>query len=206
MAEPFRGPQMSRRGWLLAGLMTPLFSAKGAPPLIVTFDGDNLHVSSLGVHFLRGVSLTRLKEGSTVEYVVSLALFRDQFLTQFKRSERHFFVSYDVWGTGDVFAVATHDAPVRKATNLSLSATETWCLENVGISPSGLTPDRQFWLQLDLRSVPPRLSSILRPDSVSVDLIELASRRPGADEHQVLRSDPLRLMDLKGAPRRGRAG
>ena len=62
MPEPSRGLQISRRCWLLASLVAPLFPARGAAdPLIVTFDGDNLHVSSLGLHFLQGKSLSRLK-------------------------------------------------------------------------------------------------------------------------------------------------
>jgi two-component system, NtrC family, nitrogen regulation sensor histidine kinase NtrY len=155
MAEPSRGLQISRRGWLLAGLLAPLFPAKGADSLIVTFDGDNLHISSLGVHFLQGKSLNRLKEGATVEYVATVGLFRDPFVTQFKRSEHHFFVSYDVWGAGDVFAVSTPGPPARRATNLSLSATETWCLERLALGTVGIPKNEQFWLQLELRTVPP---------------------------------------------------
>jgi len=203
MAAPFRGLQISRRRWLLAGLVAPLFPATGADTLIVTFDGDNLHVSSLGLHFLQGKSLSRLKEGSTVEYVVTISLYRDQFLTQFKRTEAHFLVSCDVWGTGDVFAVSTAGPPPRKRTHLSLSATETWCLDNVGVAP-GIAPERQFWLQLELRTLPPKLSSVLGDKSFSVDIIELASRISGMDERQIRRTGPLRLMDF--GTHKGRAG
>jgi hypothetical protein len=204
MAEPSRGLQISRRGWLLASLLAPLFPARGADAPIVTFDGDNLHVSSLGVHFLRGKSLNRLKEGSTVEYVAAISLFRDQFVTLLKRTEAHFLVSYDVLGTGDVFAVSTPGPPPRKAMNLSLSATETWCLENVEISAAGIARDRQFWLQLELRAQPPKLSPVLGPEGISVDLIEVLT--PGADERQTFRAGPLRLADLVRTPRKGRAG
>jgi hypothetical protein len=205
MAEPSRGLQISRRGWLLAGLIGPLFPARGAAPLIVTFDGDNIHVSPLGVHFLQGKSLSRLKDGSTVEYVAQVTLFRDQFVTQFRRSEAHFLVSYDIWGTGDEFAVSTLGPPSRRAINLSLSATETWCLDRVAIAASGIAPDRQFWLQLDLKTLPPKLTSVLGDKSISVDVIELASRVPGADERQTFSAGPLRLADLLRT-RKGRAG
>jgi len=204
MPEPSRGLQISRRRWLLASLVAPLFPARGADALIVTFDGDNLHISSLGLHFLQGKSLSRLKEGSTVEYVATVGLFRDQFVTQFKRSEHHFFVSYDVWGTGDVFAVSTPGPPARKATNLSLSATETWCLGNVFIGATGLDPDRQFWLQLELRAQPPKLTSVLAPGGIHVNVIEVLT--PGQEERQSFRTGPLRLEDLVRTPRRGRAG
>jgi hypothetical protein len=204
MPEPSRGLQITRRGWLMASLVAPLFPARGADPLIVTFDGDNLHISSLGLHFLQGKSLSRLKQGSTVEYVATVGLFRDQFVTQFKRIEAHFFVSYDVWGTGDVFAVSTPGPPARRAMNLSLSATETWCLENVGIAATGIAPDRQFWLQLELRVQPPKLTSILDGGGIHVNVIEVLT--PGQDERQTFPIGPLRLEDLVHTPRRGRPG
>jgi hypothetical protein len=204
MAEPSRGLQISRRRWLLAGLATPLFPARAADSLIVTFDGDSLHVSSLGLHFLQGKSLNRLKEGSTVEYVAAIALFRDQFVTQFKRSEFRFVVSYDVWGAGDRFEVSTAGPPATRAINLSQSATETWCLESVGIAVRGIPPDRQFWLQLDLRAVPPKLSSVLGDSGINVNVIEVFT--PGADERQTFKAGPLRLADLVHTQRKGRAG
>lgn len=205
MPEPSRGLQISRRRWLLAGLVAPLFPARGADSLIVTFDGDNLHISSLGLHFLQGNSLNRLKDGSTVEYVATVGLFRDQFATQFKRSEHHFFVSYDIWGTGDVFAVSTPGPPPRRRTNLSLSATETWCLENVVVATAGMPPDQQFWLQLELRTVPPKLTSILQPGGgLHVNVIEVLT--PGQDERQIFRTGPKRLADFVPSPRRGRPG
>jgi len=204
MAEPSRGLQISRRSWLIAGLLAPLFPARAADSLIVTFDGDNLHISSLGIHFLQGKSLNRLKDGSTVEYVATVGLYRDQFATQFKRSERHFFLSYDVWGSGDVFAVSTPGPPQRRAANLSLSAAETWCLEHMPVATTGLARDEQFWLELELRTVPPKLSSILGPGGIHVDLLDALT--PGSDERQIFRRGPMRLVDFVVTRQRGRAG
>jgi hypothetical protein len=184
-------------------LLAPLFPARAADSPIVTFDGDNLHISSLGLHFLQGKSLNRLKGGSTVEYVATVGLFRDQFVTQFKRVEEHFFVSYDVWGTSDAFTVTT-GPPVSRASNLSLSATETWCMERLIVGTAGIAPDRQFWLQLDLRTVPPKLTPVLGPSGVYVNIIEAVT--PAQDERQSFRTGMLRLEDLVRTPRRGRQG
>jgi hypothetical protein len=205
MPEPSRGLQISRRGWLFASLVAPLFPARAADSLIVTFDDNNLHISSLGLHFLQGKSLSRLKDGSTVEYVATVGLFRDQFVTQLKRpAEYHFFVSYDIWGTGDVFAVSTPGPPARRATNLSLSGAETWCLERVVVATVGIARDQQFWLRLELRTVPPKLSSVLGETGIHVNVIEVLT--PGQDERQTFTSGPLRLEDLIRTPRKGRAG
>ena len=203
MAEPSRGSQISRVGWLLAGLTVSLFLARAADSLIVTFDGDDLHVSPLGVHFLKGKSLSRLKEDATVEYQAQVTLFRDQFVTPFKRSELRFDVSYDIWGTGDQFGVSTVGTPSRKATNMSRDATETWCLERVAVAATGIAPDRQFWLQLELRTVPPNIWPVVGDKTLSVNIIDFWSRIPGADERQVFNAGPLRLKDLLHTQRRG---
>jgi hypothetical protein len=204
MPEPSRGLQISRRRWLLAGLVAPLFPARAADSPIVTFDGDNLHISSLGIHFLQGKSLSRLKDGSTIEYVATVGLFRDPFVTRLRRVDAHFFVSYDVLGTGDVFAVSTPGPPASRATNLSLSATETWCMERVLVGTAGIAPGLQFWLQLDLRTVPPRLGPVLGATGIHVDIFEALT--PGQDERQTFRTGMLRLEDLVRTPRKGRLG
>jgi hypothetical protein len=206
MQAPSRGPQISRRGWLLAGLLAPLFPARAADLPLVSFDGDNLHISSLGFHFLRGQSLTRLKDGDTVEYVATVSLFRDRFATPFKRVENHFFVSYDILGTGDEYAVSTPGPPKRNKSNLSQSATETWCMERVVVAPGGIAKDQDFWLQLELRTVPPKISSILSGQrGLHVDFMELVT--PAQVERQVFRTEhPLRLDDLTKASGGGRRG
>jgi hypothetical protein len=140
-----------------------------------------------------------------VEYVATVSLFRDRFATPFRRVENHFFVSYDIWGAGDEYAVSTPGPPQRRATNLSLSATETWCLERVTVTPLGIAKDQDFWLQLDLRTVPPKMSSILNGQGLHVDLMEVVT--PGEQEKQTFRTErPLRLDDLKKPSAGGRRG
>jgi hypothetical protein len=193
MAEPSRGLQISRRGWLLAGLLAPLFPARAADIPIVTFDGDNLHISSLGLHFLQGKSLSNIRIGSTVEYVATVQLFREQFASPIKRVEDHFFVSYDVWGVGEAYAVSTLGPPARRVANLSLSDTETWCMERVSVATAGIPKDQEIWLQLELRTVPPKLKSLFDGKGIHLDLIEALT--PGQDERQKFQRR-LRLADL----------
>jgi len=65
MAQPARDIRISRRSWLLAGLGIPLLRARAEEPLLVSFDGDNLHVAAPGLHFLTGKPLSRLKDANT---------------------------------------------------------------------------------------------------------------------------------------------
>src|SRR5665811_149768 len=97
MPLPARGSQISRRSWLLAGLAVPLFPARSAQPIEVTFDGDNLHVSAPGLHFLTGKPLERLKGAATVVFLSQLTLFSENHDAAIRRVPERFVVSYDLW-------------------------------------------------------------------------------------------------------------
>ena len=202
MADSAWNAQISRRGWLLAGLATPLF-VRGQEPFGVTFDGDNLHVAAPGLHFLTGKPLARLKDGATVVYLSALTLFSDPYLTVLRRTADRFVISYDIW-SDDKFAIVVPGS--RSAKNLSTAAAEQWCLENMAINAAGLPPDRPFWLQLDMRTADQReLSSLVSDGKLSfANLILFLSKKPGADDPQWKRqAGPLRLADLTRTPGRG---
>jgi hypothetical protein len=206
MEQPSRVLKISRRSWLVAGLVAPFFSARGAETLAVTFDGDNLHVSDLNLHFLTGKSLQRMKDGASVLYLTQLTLFSDGWITPMRRTPvQRFVVSYDVWEEGK-FSITMPGAVPRSAVDLSAQAAEVWCLENLVISALGLAPDRPFWLRLEMRSGEPKdFSSVLSESGISLrSLMLLLGRKPGADDAQWTReAGPLHLADLTRTPGRG---
>jgi len=201
MADSAWNKKLSRRSWLLASLAAPLFRLRAADPLAVKFDGDNLHVSSPTLHFLSGKPLSRLKDGATVVFLSQITLFTDPFVTVFGRpSQDRFIISYDIWE--ERFSVTVGQ---RSASNLLAAAAEAWCQENLTINATGLAPDRQFWLQLDMRTANPKeLSSLVGPGGLSFSkMIEMLGRRSGADDPQTWRAGPLRLHDLVRVSGRG---
>ena len=206
MADSARNGRISRRSWLLAGLAAPLFRARASQSLTVTFDGDNLHVSAPSLHFLTGKPLARLKDGATVVFLSQLTLYSDPYTTVLRRAPvpvERFVISYDIWAD-DKFCVVVPGS--RSATNLSAAATESWCLESMAITATGLSPDRPFWLQLDMRPADQReLSSVMNGPGLSLgNLILLLSRKPSSEDPQwTLRTGPLRLVDLVRTRGRG---
>ena len=199
--------RISRRSWLLAGLAIPLFRARAEPVLRVTSDGDNLHVAAPQLHFLTGRPLARLRDGNVVVFLSQLTLFREDHVTAIRRKYERFTVSYDLWE--EKFQVGTA-VDRRSASRLSLEDTETWCLDNLAISSLGLETQRPFWMRFELRAASEKEISALAGDTgISIrSLIEMFSRRPGADEgHWALNAGPLRLGDLpRTAARRIRIG
>ncbi|MGA2268857.1 MAG: hypothetical protein ABSH44_10350 [Bryobacteraceae bacterium] len=205
MPGPARGSQISRRSWLLAGLTVSLSPARGAQPIEVTFDGDNLHVSAPSLHFLTGKPLERLKDAATVVFLSQLTLFGENHDTVIRRVPGRFVVSYDLWE--EKFSVTQLGSAPRSTSHLlSAAAAESWCLEGLAISALGLAQDRPFWLRFELRPAEQKdLASGAGEPGLSLrSLIEMFSRRPGPDDLNWTReAGPLRLEDLRRAAGRG---
>jgi hypothetical protein len=205
MAHSARDNRISRRCWLLAGLAIPTFRARAADPLQVTFDGDNLHVATPGLHFLTGKPLERLHNADTVAFVSQLTLYSDANGTVFRSYRDRFIVSYALWE--EKFAVTIPGQPPRTQLNLTAAQAESFCIENLAISALGLTPDRPFWMKFELRTAAQKdLSSLLGESGISVSsiMIDLLSRKPGINDPYWSRSaGPLRLADLPRTLLRG---
>jgi hypothetical protein len=210
MATESRDERVSRRRWLMASLALPLSRALGLmaepPPLGVTWDGDNLHVSAPRLRFLNGKPLERLKNGGTVVFLSQLTLSTDPgWQTPLRRIPDRLVVSYDLWE--ERFSVTRLGHEAQSKSRMTAADAERWCLESLAISSFGLTPDRQFWLRLELRVADSKeLASVVGEPGISITgLIEVFSRKPGADDLRwSLDAGPLRLTELaRTQPRRG---
>ncbi len=207
MAPLARKTSISRRSWLLAGLSLSVSRLRGEERTNVLFDGDMLRVAAPNAHFLTGKPLQRLKDGATVVYLAQLGIYDD---SAFQRPYRlaqvdRFAISYDVWDV-DKFSVAMLTTTPKKAGNLSASATEAWCLENLAISASNLAVDRRFWLRLYMHTADQRdLSGVVAGPGLSLaEFVMRLGRKPGADDPPfILEAGPLRLADLVRTPARG---
>jgi len=207
MAQPARNLRMSRRDWLLAGVAIPLFRARAAELLAVSFDGDNLHVTAPGLHFLSGKPLGRLKDADTVTFLSQLTLFSDAFATVVKRTPERVVVSYDLWE--ERFAVTILSASRRTRSGLTLPEAEAWAIDNLAMSSLGVPTDRPFWLRFELRTASQKeLSRVVGESGISLGgLVEFFSRKPTSDDPYWTRSaGPFRLVDLPRTIARGRIG
>ena len=200
--KPSRGRKnavtINRRHWLLAGVAVPLSCLGATERLNVTWDGDDLHVAATQLHFLAGKPLDRLKDGAAVVFLTQLTLTTDRFTTSLRRTPDRFVISYDLWE--EKFSVTKLGEGQRTASHLSAAAAETWCLDNVAISATGLPQDRPFWLRFELRAAEPKDEAAVIGDSGLnlTRLIEIFSRRPRDQQPQwTAEAGPLRLADIK---------
>jgi hypothetical protein len=196
--DPKVAGTISRRRWLLAGGVLFLPGVRGAEHLTVAWDGDDLHVAWPELHFLTGKPLRRLQDGASVVFLTQLTLTTDNFTSVLRRTPERFVFSYDLWE--EKFSVTKLGPGRRTASRLSADAAEAWCLDNVAISASDLTPGRPFWLRFELRAAEPKdEAAVLGEPGINLTrLIEIFSRRPRDEQpHWTAEAGPLRLGDLK---------
>ena len=186
----------TRRSWLLACLAIPLCRLRAATTFSVTYDGDSLYPVAPDLHFLTPKVVNRLRDSAdTQAFISQLTIFGGQNEV-LRQAHARLIVSYSIWE--QTFTVAIQPG-FRSQEGLSAARAESWCLENLAISASGLDPIKPFRMRLELRSVQRTdLSRVLGDMGISlVSMIDIFSRKAGArEETWTLNTDWLRLVEL----------
>jgi hypothetical protein len=195
-----------------------LFCASVAPTaqnyaeqMVVHLDGDYLRITLPHLDFLKGKPLERLKDGASVAFISQLSIGTSpNSLTPIARAVARFALSYDIWEERfSITRIGQSPESRRTVAHLSQQAAENWCIENMVIDRSELPPDKDFYVQLDLRAEDPRdqLGIIGDPGINFTRLIEILGRAPRSpQERWLLNSGPYRLADLKKTEIRGTRG
>jgi hypothetical protein len=194
--DPARDRSISRRRWLLAGMAMPFSLASAQSALSVFYDGQNLRPVAPNLHFLAGKALERLKSADTVVFVAKLQLYAIDNSLPLGLKLGKFVVSYDI--LEEKFKAVITESAERSRSGMTASQAEAWCLDTLAISAAGLSPDRPFFLRLEMRAAGPQEQfSNVMADPVRA-VIELLGRKAGPGEQHwgPLDSRPLRLSDL----------
>ena len=189
-----------RHGILLiafAGILGANLMAKSGS-LIVEYCGDHLRVIAPQMHFLEGKPLEALHNGSTVTYILSLAVIAEQAAEPTFLLQERFLVSFDLWE--EKFSVVQAGPGGRAASRLTAAMTEAWCLERMPI-PLRAVPERQsFMVRLECLIEENKKENGGKNHSglTLAALIDIFSRKSEAESLKWEEaSGPLRLEDLK---------
>jgi hypothetical protein len=184
------------RWWLAATLAVGL-SSLSAQTLNVRPDAGRVRVFTAKTQFLEGRQLEKLHNGASVSFAIQLTLLGESRNTVLARSAGRFSISFDLWE--ERFAVTRLGALRKNASHLSASEAEAWCLDNLILPSTGLSPDSVFWIRLDVRPEEVNESPPLGEDLgvTLARLVELFSRPPQLGEtHKRAEAGPFRLKDL----------
>jgi hypothetical protein len=183
---------------LLALLALPAMRAS-AQTLTVGTDGDALKIRVVGLSFLKGDPITRLKDGRSVRVELAAMVLPGAGRPPAVTTRRIFALSYDLWE--ERFAVATVGVrSPQSVSHLAQAAAEAWCIEQLAIPLSALSSlgppnkDMPFWVRLEYRILDSD-SATDSPESAYTlqGLIDFLSRRRKADSSSsALEAGPFR--------------
>lgn len=183
----------------VAGILSANLLAK-PKPMVVEHCGDHLCVNAPQVHFIEGKAVEKLRNGSTVTYVLSLVVSKVKNPTPVFLKEERFLVSYDLWE--EKYSVMQTGPGGRTASRLTAAMAEAWCLENMPI-PLQAIPERQsFMVRLECSIEENENGSVEKSNSglTLAALIDIFSRkRETVPLKWEAAAGPLRLDDLKGS-------
>jgi hypothetical protein len=188
---------MTAGGWLFTALLaTPV----AAQTLIPRLNGDSIHLTAPRLRFLSGRPLERLKNGSAVSYACQLTLAVNSNTSVLAQTLERFGFSYDLWEEKFAVTRLTGQEPKATASHLPATTAEAWCLDQLTLPTAGLSPDRPFWLRLELRAEEDHepTNNIPDPGVLLTRLVEIFSRPARAQQLRWLEeAGPLRLADLR---------
>lgn len=182
---------------VVAGILGANVLAK-SKSLIAEHHGDHLRMSAPQMRFIEDEALERLHNGSTVTYILSLAVVAEQNVKPAFLLEERFLVSYDLWE--EKYSVVQAGPGGRAASRLTAAMTEAWCLENMPI-PLQAVPGRQsFMVRLEC-SIEENENGNGGKNNSSLTLaglIDIFSRKRKTEPLKwEAASGPLRLDDLR---------
>jgi hypothetical protein len=164
---------------------------------------EELRISAPRFHFLTGKPLQRIQNGNAVAFDFQLSALGDGKVTVLRRAFDRFVISYDLWE--EKFSVTRMRSKQASAAHLSATDVETWCLDAITMSPTGLPTDRPIWIRLDIRAQEPKESLISEPGISITQLIEIFSRAGKTQQENTWRveSGPIRMDALLNSGRSG---
>ncbi len=169
-----------------------------AQTLQVRQEGAHLYAGAPQLHFLTSRVMERLHNGAAVAFHFQLAIVPASGGKPLSEASDLFVVSFDLWE--ERLSVVQSAPPRRRASHLSSTAAEAWCLENLPLAIPALAPRDSFIMKLDIRAEESREDSSADESSglSLAGLVDIFSRKP---KEQPLRwsavSGPVRLADLK---------
>ncbi len=158
--------------------------------------GDHLSVAAPQLHFVSGKALDKLRNGSTIAYLLTLTVAPEHSRKQTFQAK--FMVSYDLWEEN--YSVSRMPDG-RSASRLTAAMAEAWCLENMTI-PIRSVPERQsFMIRLECT-----LEEDAREESgeasgpIFANLVDIFGRKKQeAPQRWEISAGPFRLEELKGS-------
>jgi hypothetical protein len=121
-----------------------------AQSLDVKIEGDHLRVSVGSARLIAGESLQKLRDGSSVTYLMRVSAWSGKAGKLLSSTEYRFVVSFDIFE--EKFQVTRIMPSAKVASHLSLTAAETACTDGLEIPLAGIGTTMPFWVRWEFQA------------------------------------------------------
>jgi hypothetical protein len=163
-------------------------------PILLERHGDHLNLAAPQLHFISGKALEKLENGSTVTYVMMLAIVSEHSKKQVFHAR--FVVSYDLWE--EKYSVVKMPDGLT-VSRLKAPMAEAWCLENMPVPIRSISERQPFMIRLgctveeDAANQDGKNSGVIFGDLVDI----FGRKKQEAPQRWEISAGPFRLEDLK---------
>lgn len=139
-----------RAWWVLVAFLSGMVLAMFAENLILK-ERDNRLEFSTPYPFLSGqpMLLTRLKKAREVPFLIQTSLLSGNQKQVYRHAEDRFAVSFDLWE--ETYSVVQLQEPKRRASHLTATGVEKWCLDQMDLDVTGIPTTVPLWAKLEIR-------------------------------------------------------
>jgi hypothetical protein len=198
-----------RPWWMIAAFLSGLAFAMAAEELILSTQESRLEFSAPRVHFLVGKPLERLRNASEVPFDFKITLWSGTRNHILREVPARFVVSYDLWE--EKFSVTKLVPSRRTVRHLTDTAAEAWCLQEMSMDVTGVSPSEPLWARLEIRAQDGKEAGLpfgrgnITDSGISLtSLIEILSRPAATTQpHWTIDAGPVTLDELRRGRRRG---
>jgi hypothetical protein len=202
-------PRAIKTWWLFLAFLSGAALAMLAEGLMMRATENRIEFSAPKLDFLSGKPLDRLKNAEAVPFDFQITLWSGTRNHVFRTLADRFVISYDLWE--EKFSVNKMVAPQRSAKNLSATAAESWCLQQMALTDlNGLSPTDKLWARLEVRAedlspsnAVPFTHGAVTESGISLNgLLELLSRPPPSPQSRIVSdAGPVTLEALRAVRR-----
>jgi hypothetical protein len=169
-----------------------------AQSLLLERRGDHLHIAAPQLHFLSESATQKLRNGSTVTYVLTLTVAQEHSRKPVFFLQKRFVVSFDLWE--EKYSVVQRGLENHSASRMNTAAAEAWCFENMPIPVSFVLERQPFMVRLEcsMDSGEEKEAGENHSSLTLAGLIDIFSRKRQEEPSRwEAIAGPLRLEELK---------
>ena len=137
--------------WVLLTFLAGMAVAVVTENLILEAHNNRLEFSAPRTDFFQGRPIERLRNALEQPFQIRTTLFSGNRNHVFTTTKDRFVISMDIFADSpEAFSVVKTVPPIKRASHLSASQAQAWCLSQMSLDTTGLSNKETLWARLEI--------------------------------------------------------